>query len=132
MVLSFSMSESSDITVPVRHADRFFIGGDWVRPSSDAVIEVIDPANEQLFLSVAEAREADMSRAIGAARQAFDDGPWPRLSHLQRAEYLRAIAAGLRERTEDLGQIWPRQSGVLHKVAQTSSAREARAFENYA
>jgi len=126
------MSEFNGITIPLRHADRFFIGGDWVRPSSDAVIKVIDPANEELFLSVAEAKEADMARAVGAARQAFDHGPWPRLSHAERAEYLRAIAAGLRERAEDLGQIWPRESGVLHAVAQTSAAREAKAFENYA
>ena len=132
MLCWFSMSESNGITVSLRHADRFFIGGDWAKPSSDAVIEVIDPANEQLFLRVAEAKEADMSRAAGAARQAFDDGPWPRLSHSQRAEYLRAIAAGLREREEDLGQIWSRESGVLHKLAQTISDREARAFERYA
>jgi aldehyde dehydrogenase (NAD+) len=101
-------------------------------PSSDAMIEVIDPANERLFFSVAEAKEADMSRAVGAARKAFDEGPWPRLSHPQRAEYLRAIAAGLRERAEDLGQLWSRESGVLHAVARTSSAREAGAFEYYA
>ncbi len=33
-----------------------------------------------------------MARAVAAARQAFDEGPWPRLTHEQRAEYLRAIA----------------------------------------
>lgn len=126
------MSESNGTTISLRHADRFFIGGDWVRPSSDAVIKVIDPASEQLFLSVAEAKEADMSRAVGAARQAFDDGPWSRLSHAERAEYLRAIAAGLRDRDEDLAQMWPRESGVLHKISQTISAREASAFETYA
>ncbi|HZR53024.1 MAG TPA: aldehyde dehydrogenase [Streptosporangiaceae bacterium] len=126
------MRQSNDTTIPLRHADRFFIGGDWVRPSSDAVLTVIDPANEERFLSVAEAKAADMSRAVGAARQAFDEGPWPRLTHSERAEYLRAIAAGLRERAEDLGQIWPREAGVLHAVAQTSGAREAKAFEDYA
>lgn len=126
------MSEANGTTISLRHADRFFIGGDWVRPSSDAVINVIDPANEQLFLSVAEAKAADMSRAVGAARQAFDDGPWPRLSHAERAEYLRAIAAGLRERDDDLTQLWPRESGVLRKISQTISDREARAFEAYA
>ncbi len=100
------------------HPDRFFIGGGWVEPSSDAMIRVIDSANEEVFLSVAEAREPDMSRAVGAARAAFDDGPWPYLSHAERAGYLRAMAAELRKRAGDLGQVWPREAGVLFSVAQ--------------
>ena len=116
------MAIANDISAPLRHADRFFIGGEWVKPSSDAVIDVIDSTSEQLFFSVAEAKEPDMARAVAAARQAFDKGPWPRLSHEQRAEYLRAIATALEGRTEDLGQIWPRESGVLHAVAKGSVA----------
>src|SRR5580698_1380522 len=73
-----------------------------------------------------------MTRAVGAARQAFDEGPWPRLSHEQRAEYLRAIATELEGRTEDLGQIWPRESGVLHVVAKGSVAGASATFNYYA
>ena len=94
-----------DQRAPIRHADRFYIGGQWVTPSSDATIDVIDPGTEELFFSVAEARAADIGRAAGAAREAFDHGPWPRLSHAERAEYLRALAAGVRRRSEDIGQI---------------------------
>src|ERR1700685_2352887 len=126
------MTLANDITAPLRHADRFFIGGEWVKPSSDAVIDVIDSTSEQLFFSVAEAKEPDIARAVAAARQAFDEGPWPRLSHEQRAEYLRAIATALEGRTEDLGQIWPRESGVLHAVAKGSVAGAAGTFNYYA
>ena len=126
------MTLANDITAPLRHADRFFIGGEWVKPSSDAVIDVIDSANEELFFSVAEAQEADMARAVGAARQAFDEGSWPRLRHTERAEYLRAIATELEKRTEDIGQIWPRESGVLHFIAKASVAGAARTYEYYA
>jgi len=126
------MSLADEIRAPLRNADRFFIGGEWVKPSSDAMIDVIDSGTEELFFSVAEAQEADISRAVAAARQAFDEGPWPRLSHAQRAEYLRAIAAGLKEKTEDLGQIWPRESGVLHVIARGSAKGSARTFEYYA
>jgi aldehyde dehydrogenase (NAD+) len=96
------------------------------------MIDVIEPGTEELFFSIAAAEQADMSRAVAAARQAFDEGPWPRMSHAQRAEYLRAIAAGLRERTEDIGQIWPRESGVLHKIARRTGAGAAATFEFYA
>ena len=126
------MALTNDISAPLRHADRFFIGGEWVAPSSDALIDVIDSASEELFFSVAEAKEADMARAVGAAREAFDEGPWPRLSHEQRAEFLRAIGAELAQRADDVGQIWPRESGVLHVIAKASVAGAAATFDYYA
>ena len=64
------MSLTDETTAPLRHADRFFIGGEWVVPSSDSKIDVIDSDTEQVFFSVAEAQAADISRAVGAARQA--------------------------------------------------------------
>ena len=126
------MTLANDISAPLRHADRFFIGGEWVKPSSEAVIDVIDSSTEELFFSVAEAQEADMVRAVGAARQAFDQGPWTRLTHGQRAEYLRAISTELQKRAEDIGQIWPRESGVLHFIATASVAGAAGTFDYYA
>jgi aldehyde dehydrogenase (NAD+) len=126
------MGLMNDTAAPLRHLDRFFIGGEWVKPSTDSTIEVTDSATEEHFFSVAEAQPADMSRAVGAAREAFDAGPWPRMSHAERAEYLRAIAAGLRNRADDVGQIWPRESGVLHGLAQGAAKGAARAFEYYA
>jgi aldehyde dehydrogenase (NAD+) len=66
---------SSTTAAPVAHADRFFIGGEWVAPSSDATIDVIDSTTEELYYSVAEAAAADISRAVAAARHAFDEGP---------------------------------------------------------
>ena len=126
------MAIANDISAPLQHADQFFIGGEWVKPSSDDVIDVIDSTSEELFFSVAEAKEADMARAVGAARQAFDQGPWPRMTHGQRAEYLRAIATELQSRAEDIGQIWPRESGVLHFIATASVAGAAGTYQYYA
>jgi acyl-CoA reductase-like NAD-dependent aldehyde dehydrogenase len=126
------MSLTQGLTVPLQHADRFFIGGEWVTPSTDAKIDVTDSATEDVYFSVAEAMDADIARAVGAARSAFDDGPWPRLTHAQRAEYLRAIAVGLRARSDELGQVWPRESGVLYKIARGSGAAAAATFDYYA
>ncbi|MGA2838327.1 MAG: aldehyde dehydrogenase [Acidimicrobiales bacterium] len=126
------MALKDDISAPIRHADRFYIGGEWAAPSSDATIEVIDPGTEEHFFSVAEAREADMDRAVSAARRAFDDGPWPRMTHARRAEYLRALGAGLAARGEEIGQIWPRESGVLHRIANYAGAGAGQIFTYYA
>src|SRR5271167_770871 len=126
------MSLASQETAPIHHTDRFYIGGQWVAPSSDSTISVIDSDTEQVYFTVAEAQAADISHAVEAARNAFDDGPWPRLTHEQRAEYLRAIGSELSKRSEELGQIWPRESGVLHAVAQYGGRGAQATFNAFA
>ena len=118
--------------VPLKHPDRFFIGGEWVKPSTDAVIEVIAPANEQVFMRVAEAQEADVNRAVAAARLAFDKGPWPRLSHVERAAYLTQIAQKLNERAADVAYIWPNEMGMVHGVAEAISGTVGQLYDFYA
>ena len=119
-------------TAPVSHPDRFFIGGAWVAPSSDATIDVIDAGTEEVYFSVPEAQADDMSRAVAAARTAFDEGPWPGLTHAERAGYLRALGAAVQERGDALADVWPRESGTIHLVAQYSAMMAASAFESYA
>src|SRR3984885_14413183 len=126
------MSLTEQPLVQLRHLDRFFIGGEWVMPSSEAAITVTDSATEQRFFSVAEAEAADIARAVESARRAFDTGPWPRMSHRERAEYLRAIATALRRRGAEVGDIWPRESGVLPGFAKHGGELAARRFEYYA
>jgi acyl-CoA reductase-like NAD-dependent aldehyde dehydrogenase len=126
------MSLASETSAPIRHADRFFIGGQWVAPSSDATIKVIDSGTEETYFTVAEAQAADISRAVEAAREAFDNGPWTGLSHAERAGYLRAIGAELAKRGADLGQIWPRQSGVLYSIAQFGGMGAQMTFDAFA
>jgi len=126
------MTFTNEPIAALRHADLFFIGGEWVKPSSDAKIEVTDSGTEEFVFSVAEAQAEDVSRAVGAAREAFDGGPWPRMTHAQRAEYLRAMAKGLRERAAEVAEIWPRETGVLHAVAQGAGEEAAKIFEYYA
>src|SRR5271156_2188283 len=126
------MALAGDATAPIRHADRFYIGGQWLTPSSPATIDVIDSHTEELYLTVAEAQAADMDLAVSAAREAFDSGPWPRLTHAQRAEYLRALGEEVSERSGDIAQMWPRESGVLYAVASGAAAGARHTFEYYA
>src|ERR1700733_8492998 len=108
---------ASDVSAPIRHTDRFFIGGEWVTPSSDSPITVIDSHTEKAFLTVAEAQAADIDRAVTAAKEAFDHGPWPRLTHAERAAYLRALGDEVIKRSGDIQQMWPREAGVLATMA---------------
>lgn len=126
------MTTTSNSNAPIAHPDRFFIGGEWVKPSSDSVFNVIAPATEELYLSVAEAQEADMNCAVAAAREAFDHGPWPRMSHAERATFLRGIARGLDERAGDVAQTWPNEMGILHSTAQFFAAGMGGIYDYYA
>ena len=118
--------------MPVRYPDRFYIGGEWALPSSGDLIDVIQPATEDVWARVAEARKADVYRAVAAAREAFDRGPWPRMSHAERARYLRAIAGGLRQRAADLSYIWASEMGILHVDAVARGARIPGIYDFYA
>jgi aldehyde dehydrogenase (NAD+) len=129
---STNVSLTSEAIAPIRHADRFFIDGEWVEPSSGSTIDVIDSSTEQVYFRVAEAQAADIDRAVTAARRAFDEGPWPMMSHEERAVFLRGLANGVRERAEDFGQIWPRQSGALYLIARYGSEHVAGGFDYYA
>jgi aldehyde dehydrogenase (NAD+) len=126
------MASTNETAMPLRCPDQLFIGGEWLAPSSDAMFDVVQPATEALFCHVAEANEVDMDRAVAAARDAFDHGPWPRMTHVERAEYLRALATGLNRRGADLALIWASQSGILHHIAQFLVGDVGNVYEYYA
>ena len=116
----------------LRHLDKLFIDGAWVAPQSGRQITVLAPATEEVFLTVAEADVADIDRAVAAARKAFDDGPWPRLTHAQRAGYLRGLADGLDARAADIAEIWPNEMGILHSIADAFASTIGGVYRCYA
>ena len=125
------MSTSAD-QQHIHHADRFFIGGEWVKPSSSSRIDVRDSATEEVFLSVAEAQVEDVDRAVAAARKAFDDGPWPRMTHKERAGWLDKIADAWVKRADAFADTWTRESGVLHSIAKRAVLGPANTFRFHA
>src|SRR5580693_10635283 len=116
----------------LRHPDRFFVGGQWITPSTDQVIEVVQPATEEIYLRIAAAMEADVDRAVAAAREAFDRGPWPRLTHARRAEVIRALAEAIRARTQEFGHLWTSEVGVLSSISKMFVPAVAAVFDYYA
>ncbi len=70
---------------------------------------------------------------VEAARLAFDDGPWPRLTHRERAHYLRAMSEEFERRNDDFARIWSIESGLTFKIAQSRIGLFLRgAFTSYA
>jgi acyl-CoA reductase-like NAD-dependent aldehyde dehydrogenase len=117
---------------PVKHPDKLFIGGTWVSPTGNSTFSVVESSTEELFETIAEADATDVERAVAAARNAFDHGPWPRMSHRERAICLRAIATELELDSEPNALVWTAETGVLHKYARGTASGLAATFRSYA
>jgi len=81
-----------------------FIGGEFVAPAEDRYFETINPATEETLSSVALASDADVDRAIKAARKAYN-GTWSKLSAADRGKYIFRIARILQERAREFAVI---------------------------
>jgi aldehyde dehydrogenase (NAD+) len=100
-----------------------FIDGVWTPDNAAGVIEVIDPATEDVIGSVPDADPKAADAAIVAARRAFDDGPWPRRSPRQRAATLRRMAEILDERHDRLKELVMAESGSVGFLADIIQVR---------
>jgi aldehyde dehydrogenase (NAD+) len=78
-----------------------YIDGGWVEPDSGRY-DVINPATEQVIASAPDAGIAQVEQAIGAARTAFDSGPWAAADPAERARCLQQLSDALLARGDEL------------------------------
>src|SRR5215208_7223173 len=90
--------------------DKFFIGGEWVDPAGDGVIEVINPSTEEAVGRIPAGTAEDADRAVRAARAAFDS--WSQTAPEERARYCEAIGAKLSERGDDIAALITTELGM--------------------
>jgi aldehyde dehydrogenase (NAD+) len=107
--------------------DRFFIGGAWVPPTTDAGhIDVVDPSTEQVCGSIPAGSAADVDAAVAAARRAFDgtDGTpaWPDVPLAERLAHLAAIADALEARVDELAELIATELGMPLKLSRIIQA----------
>jgi aldehyde dehydrogenase (NAD+) len=116
----------------IKNPHAFFIGGKWEKPSSStAKLNVISPVTEQVVATFPEAQPADMDRAVAAAREAFDKGPWPRMSAQERGAALLKVAANLKARLPELAHTWTTQVGAPISLTRYLSGQPPELFEYY-
>jgi acyl-CoA reductase-like NAD-dependent aldehyde dehydrogenase len=97
--------------VRVKTFKELYIGGEWVAPSGSDVIEVVSPATEEVIGQVPDGAPGDMDSAVRAARHAFDEGPWPHMTPVQRAEIIAKLSQGLQARSVDIADTISSQNG---------------------
>src|SRR5690606_21806355 len=94
---------------------KLYLGGEWVQPTGSDVLEVENPATEQIIGVVPAAGAADVDRAVHAARDAFP--AWSGMSPRQRADYLDRLWQGLHRRRDDIARTITMELGTPLKVA---------------
>ncbi|WP_036516464.1 aldehyde dehydrogenase [Nevskia soli] len=120
----------SEITSHVR--DRFYINGEWIRAHSSERSVLVSPDTELKFIDAPLADQVDVDRAVAAARNAFDSGPWPGLAPAQRAVHLRALAVELRRRLPLFSRLWTAQVGAPVSFANLFVGVAPAMFDYYA
>ncbi|SFV07869.1 aldehyde dehydrogenase [Pseudoduganella namucuonensis] len=126
------MRDDARVEIRLKHADKLFINGRWTAPKKGGRIEIVSPHTERVCAVVAEASEEDMDAAVAAARKAFDDGPWPRMSPADRAAALRRLGAELGARSAELAAAWTEQVGALASFAPFMVGGTLHNIEHYA
>ena len=91
--------------------DRFYIGGDWVPPTTDRRFDVVSPFTEEVIAHAPEGAPADMDAAVAAARRAIDEGPWPRMSAVERAEVMQRLYELVIGASADLAELITAENG---------------------
>src|SRR5512139_4240135 len=112
---------------------EFFIGGAWRSPAGGDRLGVVSPSTEQVVGEVAVATTTDIDRAVDAARSAFDDGPWARMTPGERADVLARAATVLRKREAEIAGITVDEMGcAISQAPRAQTGMVAALFDFYA
>ncbi|MDY6914091.1 MAG: NAD-dependent succinate-semialdehyde dehydrogenase [Planctomycetota bacterium] len=106
------------------------IDGRWVEAADGGVMDVMNPATEEVFAQVAQATEQDVDKAAQAADAAFEG--WSRLSPAKRADYLRAAGELAMQRCEEIGRTMTEEQGKPLLEAQGEVQKAAGILRYYA
>jgi betaine-aldehyde dehydrogenase len=110
---------------------QMFVNGEWVASDSGKTFPVYDPSTEEAIAEVPDSNELDVNRAVAAAREAFDNGPWGSSTAQERGRALFKLAEVVRNNTAALAQLEARNSGKPITEAEYDLADVATCFEYY-
>ena len=110
---------------------RMLIGADWVDAADGAQLDVRNPATGEVFAQVPAGMAADVDRAVRAARAAFEEGPWPAMSPVQRERLLLALADKVEANAQELAELESLDNGKSVMLARHVDMAMAVDFLRY-
>src|SRR3954471_14211175 len=112
---------------------QHFINGELVDSISGATFASVNPGTGERIADVAKGGQEDAARAIQAARTAFDDGPWARMTGGERAPKVRRTAELIQPTAAELAELEARDGGTtIRKASLADVPGAAGTFAFYA
>jgi phenylacetaldehyde dehydrogenase len=102
----------------LKREQKLFIDGQWVESSHDQRIKVYDPSTGREIAKVVDASDADVDRAVAAARRAFDDGRWSGLPAYKRERVMERLADLLEAATPQIAELESIDNGKPRTASQ--------------
>jgi acyl-CoA reductase-like NAD-dependent aldehyde dehydrogenase len=94
------------------------IGDEWTQAADGRTFVTLDPATGREIATVPQAGAQDVARAVVAARNAFEQGPWAKLAPAARGQLMMALADAIEAHQEEIAQIESLDNGKPVKLAQ--------------
>jgi aldehyde dehydrogenase (NAD+) len=110
---------------------QMLIGGRWRDGEGGRALASINPATEEIWAEIADASAADVDAAVTAAHEAFESGPWPRMSPTERGRMLRRFAERVPAAAEHLGRVETTDTGKLFRETRWQAANVAQVYDFY-
>ncbi|HKU21884.1 MAG TPA: aldehyde dehydrogenase family protein [Terriglobales bacterium] len=110
---------------------QMYINGEWVDSASGKTFPVYDPSTEEVIAYAPDANSKDVDRAVKAARDAFDNGPWRGTTAQERGRVLFRLAERVRREAAMLAELECRNTGKPIVEAEYDIADVATCFEYY-
>ncbi len=99
---------------------KLFIDGQWSEAASGKTFMTPNPATGETLAQVAEGDAEDINRAVRAARTAFDDGPWTKMTASERGRIIWKIGDLIAEHNDELAQLESLDNGKPYGVAKVA------------
>ena len=110
---------------------QMLIDGQWLPSASGKTFEVFDPSTEEVIAHVAEGDKEDIDRAVKAAREAFDNGPWSTMSPSERSRIVSKIGDLILDNVDELAEIESLDNGKPVAVARVADVPLAADIFHY-
>lgn len=118
--------------VSVKHT-QLLINGQFVDAASGKTFPTLDPRTGEVIAHIAEGDVEDVNRAVSAARKAFDEGPWPRMTAYERSRIILRFADLLEQHTDEIAALETWDNGKPYEqAAKTEIPMTVRLFRYYA
>jgi phenylacetaldehyde dehydrogenase len=120
-----------DVEAFIGSPRQLFINGQWCDAASGKTFETPNPATGETLARVAEGGAEDIDRAVRAARRAFDEGPWSRMTPSERGRIIWRIGDLILEHADELAQLESLDNGKPFAVAQAADVPLAADLFHY-